>query len=56
MIGKFVKSALHRAKERKIGKDDYKDGLVYQERKEVLDGVLKTGGRSWIRRCTRCHA
>lgn len=55
-LNEFVKNKLKRAEKRGIGKDEYKDGLVYQERKQVLGGVLKTGGRPWNRRCARCLA
>ena len=52
----FVKTSLHVAKKKGIGRYDYKDGLVFQERREVLDGVFKTAGRPWRGRCTRCNA
>lgn len=52
----FAKSAVHKAKKRGAGKDDYKDGLVYQERRELLDGFLRPGSRPWMRRCGRCSA
>ncbi len=55
-LGKYVKDAVHQAKKSRIVKDAYKDGLVYQERKELLDGVLRTGGRPWMRKCARCLA
>ena len=55
-LGQFVKNTLKEVRKRGIRQDDYKDGLVYQERKETLDGVFRTGGRSWMRKCTRCHA
>ena len=55
-VDKYVKGALAMAKKQAIGKDEYKDGLVFEERRALLDGVFKQTGRPWARKCSRCHA
>ena len=52
----YVKEQLHKAKKRGTTQDSYKDGLVYQERRALLDDVLRVQQRSWRVRCTRCQA
>ena len=52
----FVKDALRKARKQGVGRNDYKDGLVYQERREILNAFFMIGGRSWLRRCARCTA
>jgi len=48
----YVKHHLHSAKKRGGVKDEYKDGLVYEERKRVLHDF---GRKAWGK-CTRCSA
>lgn len=55
-LGLFVKDQLHRASKRGKTKDSYKDGLVYTERRALLDEVLRVQQRSWRIKCTRCAA
>lgn len=52
----YVKDNLHRAKKRGNVKDGYKDGLVYTERRQLLDEVLRVQSKSWRVRCSRCNA
>jgi DNA-directed RNA polymerase I subunit RPA1 len=53
-IEQFVAQALDYA--RKMGRtsDEYKDGLVYEERKRVLAEFIKAA-QGW-KRCSRCQA
>jgi DNA-directed RNA polymerase I subunit RPA1 len=55
-LEKYVEAQLHRASKRGGTKDAYKDGLVYQERRALLDDVLRVQSRSWRVKCTRCLA
>ncbi len=48
----YVRYQLKMAKKRGGVKDEYKDGLVYEERKRVLH---EFGKKNWGR-CTRCTA
>lgn len=48
----YVKYQLHIAKKRGGVKDEYKDGLVYEERKRVLHDF---GRKGWVK-CARCTA
>lgn len=55
-LQKYVKGQLHRAAKRGGTKDEYKDGLVYTERRALLDEVLRVQQRPWRVRCSRCLA
>ncbi len=55
-LGKYVEAQLHRASKKGGAKDGYKDGLVYQERRALLDDVLRVQQRSWRVKCSRCAA
>ena len=52
----YVAHELSRARKRGGKKDDYKDGLVYTERRVLLDDVLKVQQRPWRVKCSRCGA
>lgn len=54
-IETFTMDALVRARQSGAGgKDDYKDGLVYEERKSILSEFVKACA-GW-KRCMSCHA
>lgn len=56
-LQKYVKVQLHRAAKKGSGvKDEYKDGLVYTERRALLDDVLRVQQRPWRVKCSRCYA
>ncbi|ORX40060.1 hypothetical protein BD324DRAFT_254113 [Kockovaella imperatae] len=53
----FVRYALHQAKKHGAEKDNYRDGVVYEERRALLEEVLKgDSSRSWRTKCSRCRA
>ena len=53
----YVRYKLHQANKRGGGKDDYRDGVVYEERRALLEEVLKgDSSRSWRTKCSRCRA
>jgi DNA-directed RNA polymerase I subunit RPA1 len=55
-LKKYVKGQLHRAAKTGGTKDAYKDGLVYTERRALLDEVLRVQQRPWRTKCSRCQA
>ncbi|ORY24297.1 putative DNA-directed RNA polymerase I 190 kDa polypeptide [Naematelia encephala] len=55
-IENFTKHALSIAKRKGTGKDAYKEGLVFEERKQVMHETLAASGKPWARRCLRCQA
>ena len=53
----YVKFHLHNAKKRGLVRDNYRNGVVYEERKTVLEEVLKgESSRAWRNKCSRCQA
>lgn len=50
----FVEQAMQYARAKGLGKDEYKDGLVYEERKRVLADFVRAA-QGW-KRCSRCQA
>lgn len=53
-IEQFVRHHLSLAKKRGGVKDEYKDGLVYEERKATLHQALSAAKKS--KKCLRCAA
>jgi DNA-directed RNA polymerase I subunit RPA1 len=53
-IDKFTETALRQARADKRSRDNYKDGLVYEERKKLLAEFARKSAE-W-KKCTRCLA
>jgi DNA-directed RNA polymerase I subunit RPA1 len=53
-IDKFTETALRQARGDKRFRDNYKDGLVYEERKKLLAEFARKSAE-W-KKCTRCLA
>lgn len=53
-IEQFVATALEHSRRLGQTSDDYKDGLVYEERKRVMNEFIKAA-QGW-KRCSRCQA
>ena len=53
-MDQFVNVAIAMARQQGRGNDEYKDGLVYEERKRVLAEFVKAA-QGW-KKCTRCNA
>lgn len=50
----FTNAALAMGRKKGAGKDDYKDGLVYEERKMLLAEFVKACVQ--YKKCARCNA
>ena len=56
-LDNYVKFQLHDAKKRGIVRDDYRNGVVYEERRALLEEVLKGPiSQAWKKKCSRCQA
>lgn len=53
-IEQFCSIALKQARRAGRGRDDYKDGLVYEERKRLFADFIKAAQN--YKRCYRCDA